>query len=589
MDELKAFIQKNRTGVLIGALAIISIGLAFIFWPKDGKLAPKSQLQKLAAQGIEQQLANPLLLAGYFSDKPRRELIIKTLQDTYNARSNRPMWIGKEGLTAEGDSAITLIGRSYRDGLEPGNYAHQDLLALRDSLFRVPSVDAGNDAGDAPTAPKATPQRLARLELTLTANWLQMGMHLATGRINPAGLDTNWKFTPRPFDAVAYLAASADKGPEAEMTRLLPNDEGYQHLKLGLARIRAVAYGKNWPEITTSRLDSGMSTPSVTALKTKLALWGLLDTTQSTFKTPLFDAPTAQAVRFLRVSLGMPAGSSATEDVTSLLNQPLSWWTRLAELNLERWRWKGTKPSGRFIFVNVPEFRLSFYDDGKPEITMRVVVGDEYHSTPVFNGKIQYLVFNPEWVITQNIAKKEVLPLIQRKPEFIEKDSIKVLANWEKDAPEVDPKSIDWAKLTPETFPYKLVQRPGSHNPLGRVKFIFPNENDVYLHDTPFRWAFHRGERDMSHGCIRLSQPLELARRLLEGQDEADPAWMARVLAGRTQTQVNLDKPVPVQLLYFTLWADEQGRLSFRHDLYGHDADHMRAIYDKEKKLMAAN
>ena len=584
MDELKAFIQKNKTGVILGSLAVVVLALGIIFWPRDNKRAPKTQLQKLAATSIEQQLGQPKLLATYFSDMPRRELIIKALQEVYDDRNMKSLWLSNDGLTPEGDSALVLMGRSFKEGLEPNNYAYEELKALRDTL--LPNNNEEDETQ--PDVSKADPKLLARLELGLSANWLQMGMHLATGRINPAGLDTNWKFAPRKFAAFKYLTESAESGPAAQMQSLLPNDEGYAHLKLGLARLRAVAYGKNWPEITTATLDSGMSGPAVAALKTKLALWGVLDTTQSGAKTPIFDTQTCEAVRSLRVAMGMKASSHASEDITSVLNQPLSWWTRLAELNLERWRWKGTKPTGRFIFVNVPEYRLSFYEDGHPELTMRVVVGDGYHSTPVFNDKIEYLVFNPEWVITENIAKKEVLPLIQRKPEYIQKDSIKVLASWEKDAPEVDPATIDWQKLTPETFPYKLVQKAGSRNPLGRVKFILPNNYDIYLHDTPFRWAFHRGERDMSHGCIRLHEPMKLALRLLENQGESGPEWIKGVLASQVTTQVNLDKPVPVQLLYFTLWADEHGKLSFRQDLYGHDADHMRAIYDKEKKLMAA-
>ena len=152
---------------------------------------------------------------------------------------------------------------------------------------------------------------------------------------------------------------------------------------------------------------------------------------------------------------------------------------------------------------------------------------------------------------------------------------------------EVDPTTIDWNKFSVDTFPFKLVQRPGPRNPLGHIKFIFPNDKSVYLHDTPFKWAFDKKVRDFSHGCIRLQSPLKLATYLLKDNPVAESDSIKAILTSGRQRQIDFEEPIPVYLVYLTAWVDDKGRLNHRQDLYGHDARHIEAIYEKEQKLMA--
>jgi murein L,D-transpeptidase YcbB/YkuD len=213
---------------------------------------------------------------------------------------------------------------------------------------------------------------------------------------------------------------------------------------------------------------------------------------------------------------------------------------------------------------------------------MRVIVGKEYASTPVFSDTLEYIVFNPDWTVPLSIAQKEILPVLQKNPDYLEKNNMAVYETWnEKDTAALDPYATDWSQFTPETFNYRIVQKPGPQNPLGRVKFMLPNDLFIYLHDTPNDHLFKRKERSFSHGCIRLEQPFELAKYFLNWDDEK----INKQLEQEITTSVNLTKKWPVQIVYRTAWIDESGVLNFRDDIYGHDKVQLNAIINKESQL----
>jgi murein L,D-transpeptidase YcbB/YkuD len=289
----------------------------------------------------------------------------------------------------------------------------------------------------------------------------------------------------------------------------------------------------------------------------------------------LFDAPLEAAVRHFQARHGLDVDGAIGRRTRAALDTPVA--ARIAQLsaNLERRRWLGEAPGARQVRVNVAAFTLDAIDGPDVALRMRVVVGKPFRPSPEFSDRIRYLVLNPYWEVPPTLAAQDKLPLIRRDPGYLAREHLRVLQGWGDKAREIDPASVDWRRVrTP--LPYRLRQDPGPWNALGRIKFMFPNGFDVYLHDTPSRELFAQAERSFSSGCIRLQQPLALAAWLLAGNPKWTPEQLQAALdSGQTQT-VSLREPVPVYLLYWTAWVAADGEVQFR-----------RAIDDRDGPLAA--
>jgi murein L,D-transpeptidase YcbB/YkuD len=250
---------------------------------------------------------------------------------------------------------------------------------------------------------------------------------------------------------------------------------------------------------------------------------------------------------------------------------------RQIEVNLERLRWM-PEDLGRdmLVIVNIPEFRLRVVEDGNEKLSSKIVVGKYGGNTPVFNSSIKSIIVNPYWSVPHNIAAEEVLPLIKKSPEYLPYKGMKVLSGTRI----VHPWTVDWEKVTAQNFKFQLRQDPGPRNPLGRIKFNFPNPFDVYLHDTPDRRLFEWEERNFSHGCIRVENPTELAVVLLGKDPEKSRKQILSATDTGKETVFPLAKPVGIYVIYFTAWVDDAGKLQFRKDIYNHDAP-VRAVLER--------
>lgn len=212
---------------------------------------------------------------------------------------------------------------------------------------------------------------------------------------------------------------------------------------------------------------------------------------------------------------------------------------------------------------------------------MKVVAGRDYRRTPVFSDKMTYLVLCPYWQVPTGITVKDILPEIRKDPGYLTQKNIKVFQGWGADAREIDPQTVDWSQITAKTFNYRFRQEPGPNNALGRVKFMFPNKFNVYLHDTPSRELFEKTKRAFSSGCIRIEKAIEMAEYVLRG----DPKWRRETILAAiekwTELTVRLPEPIPVHILYWTAWANEDGSIQFRHDIYGRDVLLGEALKEK--------
>ncbi len=340
-------------------------------------------------------------------------------------------------------------------------------------------------------------------------------------------------------------------------------------LEKSLFQYRELAAQGGWPQVPGGpTLHEGDRNERIPLLRKRLVAGADLAATAE--QGDVFDEILTEGVKRFQTRHGLTADGTVGARTLSELNVPISERIRQLAASLERCQPLPPVLEQRHILINIADFTLKLYEDGKPVLSMPVIVGKTYRQTPVFNGRISSLVLNPNWVVPHSIATKDLLPKIKKNPGYLSQLHLRVFQGW-KDAAEIDPATINWANLSTTRFPYRLRQDPGPANSLGRVKFLFPNPYDVYLHDTPARELFHKDSRTFSSGCIRIAKPLDLAVYLLQGTKlNSMDAVTAAISREKTQ-QIVIPAPIPVHIVYMTAWVDREGIIQFRSDIYNRD------------------
>lgn len=239
-------------------------------------------------------------------------------------------------------------------------------------------------------------------------------------------------------------------------------------------------------------------------------------------------------------------------------------------VNMERWRWLPRDMGKRHILVNQAAFEVYIREKEKIVDRRKVVIGRTFHKTPMFSHVLKYAEFNPTWVIPRIIASKEYLPKLRKNRRYLETRGYKIYDSWEKDAKELDVKKVNWSKVSSRDFPYRIVQQPGNKNALGKVKFMFPNKFNVYLHDTPAKKLFTHSSRAYSYGCIRVQKPLDFATKVFKSE-RLTQSKIAKILASEETTVIKKRKTMQIHLTYFTLWMEANGKMKSYKDVYGRD------------------
>jgi murein L,D-transpeptidase YcbB/YkuD len=426
------------------------------------------------------------------------------------------------------------------------------------------------------------------LEFLLSDTYLVYAAHLLNGRVNPETLHTDeWTIYPSRFNLARHLSVALEGGDiEGSLKILLPAQQGYGRLKTALAVYRGLAVRGGWPVIPgDGRLEKGNKSDRVPILRSRLKITGDMPATADGV-SDLFDEAVEEAVKKFQQRHGLFDDGIAGIRTLRALNVPVEHRVRQIELNLERWRWLPQNLGNPYIMVNIAGYGLEVVENEAPVLTMKIVVGTAYQKTPVFSGKMTYIEMNPYWNVPHSIATEETLEKIQKNPNFFAKENMKVFKAGQ-NGEEVGPASIDWSALSENNFPYRLRQEPGPRNPLGRIKFMFPNKHSVYLHDTSDPHLFRRERRGFSHGCIRIEKPMEMAAFVMKGSKTWTVEKIAAVLKTKETTVANLPTPIPVHILYFTAWGNGDGTVHFLEDIYGRDERLDRALQPKTKPAKA--
>jgi len=492
----------------------------------------------------------------------------------YKLRKFLPAWCDENGEIAP--VALELIESlklADRDGLNSGDYHQKTILILQSML---------NSAKTNQETVK--PDLLTNLELLLTDAYLVYGSHLKMGRVNTETINSEWSANRHNTKMETILQNALDSGKVVEvLIGLAPGQKEYKQLKNLLAGYKVLAQKKGWKKISyVSKMQKGDSSKFVLQVKNRLLATGELE--QKLSNSPqdfVFGDSLENAVKIFQSCHGLLADGVVGASTLAELN--ISVENRIVQTvaNLERWRWLPKELGQRNIQVNIPDFSLKVEENKKLVMGMKVIVGKALTRTPVFSGNMSYLVLSPYWNLPRKISVNEILPKLKANSSYLKSKEIKVVKGSGKNIQVIDPSEINWHTVTAANFNYFLRQEPGKNNPLGKVKFMFPNRFAVYLHDTQAPEQFQQRNRGMSHGCIRIEKPLDLAIYLLRTDKNWSKENFMKVVEKEIEKKVILPEPISVHILYFTTWVDTLGVIQYRRDLYRKDKLLYSALHEK--------
>ncbi len=555
------------------ALSGCSDGSASIWWSRHSA----SRLQSVRSLDDRAFSVDVRRIIGTLIDGPDSALGALTrderadLQELYQPGNDAPLWLDAAGRpTRNGRDALNVLGHAADDGLDPAEYS-RDLL---DRL--IPRVEAASPA----------PSDLAGFDVAVSAGMLRYLHHVHMGRVDPRAIGFRLE-TPRDqHDFPALLrSAIADQRVTAAATDLRPALAQYGLLRDMLVHYRSLSSDPALvaPPPFAVAIHPGQPYKAIGDLHHQLAALG--DLPPGTSAPPAsgsYEGALVHAIERFQIRHGLEPDGVLGKSTIAALRVPLTWRARQIELALERLRWLPHVGDERLIALNIPMFRLWAWDmirpSGAPLFGMDVIVGRALNTqTPVFAEEMREVIFRPYWNVPRSILRHEVLPNIERDPDYLRREDMEIVRGAGDNARRVEPTAAALVGLRQGAL--RVRQRPGPKNALGLIKFVFPNQEDVYMHGTPVQALFAKSRRDFSHGCVRVADPAALAEWVLQDR----PEWTReRILAATMGAQtIHLTLPRPIQVILFYTTAavmPEDGTIRFAEDIYRHDARLDRAL-----------
>lgn len=461
----------------------------------------------------------------------------------YRDHGYAPAWTDDDEILPRGLEMLKAIAAAKSEGLDPERY-HFSTAREMAKLLEQDAVE------------ERELEFLGNLDLLLTEGFARFAQDLEAGTIDPHAADREWRI---PQDSVADRElidlVMEGKDPKEVLASIRPRAPYYDRMTRALARLRDVEEAGGWPTVPEGEsLEEGARDPRVAALRSRLSAGDDEEEARlaaaGASDPQLFDEQLAEALSHFQRRHGLRPDGVLGSNTVAALNIPVAERLATLRLNLDRWRWLPNDLGEMYIMVNVAGFELELVEGQKAIESMNVVVGATATRTPIFQDTLEYMVVNPYWNVPAGIAEEEILPLARRDPTYLARNNYEIVR---------------------DGGATRVRQRPGRSNALGNVKFLFPNSMDIYLHDTPADHLFSQNSRAFSHGCIRVERPDDLARTLLARLTDRDPSDYDRLRRATGEQWIKFDQQIPVYILYFTAWVDEDGTIRFHDDIYDRD------------------
>jgi L,D-transpeptidase YcbB len=498
-------------------------------------------------------------MMAYIKAEPKFKGQMEWAKKFYRERKYQLGWFKENQLVPQAQEMLVVIARSDEDALDPKDYQIKDFNELFKSLEKA----------------KKDTVRFRELQkeidVALSATYFVWASDYYRGRVIPReNKNVQWDVKRNKIKLHKALATVLHlRKSKYDYADFKPLHQQYANLKKSLAVYRGIKNAGGWPIISTGKvLKPGDKSPAVIALRKRMFNAGEKRATADTVNNDIYDSQLVNAVKSFQTSHGLTPNGQVGGETLRLLNIPIEQRIKTIILNMERWRWIPKSFEPDYLLVNIPEFELRVYEKGQEKVNMKVIVGKTMNSTPIFSDKLEYVVLSPYWNVPMSILQKELAPNLINNPNYLERLDMEVVTA--KGEP-IDPSSINWGSINEQNFKYIVRRRPGPKNDLGDVKFIFPNTNDIYLHDTPHDQLFSKASRDFSHGCVRVERPIDLAVYLLRNVPGYSRARIKSIIAEREEKYVPVKQKLPVYLVYFTAKADSKGNVKFYEDIYSHD------------------
>lgn len=534
MDENSVRILNPRKSIF-DQIRIMRTLQVFCFVILMGALSTSCKKKEITERQDQFEI-DSTRFAGFFAKHPLYKEFQDEMQALYRKESFKYIWYDGEGRSEVAD---VLYDRARQIGAEgvpvPLPYAERYANIFSDRSEK-PNLDS---------------------ELLISAMYFFYAGKTIAG-MDPATSKKHGWYLPRERVALVNYLDELLQDPDKIKKDEDENPQIYYQLRKGLQRYREISRNGGWGTISLpegkQKIHPGENVPSVAQLRKRLALTGEFSGAE---EGTVYDEPLVAAVKALQVRNGLNADGVVDKVMIDALNIPVAERIKTIVVNMERMRWLPDKISDldEYIGVNIPAFQMHYVRDGKTVLTSRVIVGDEANNTVVFSGRMSYLVFSPYWNIPKSIVNEEIMPALEKDPQYLEKND------------------MEWNGE-------QLRQRPSDANSLGRVKFMFPNGNNIYLHDTPAKSLFKKEDRALSHGCVRVQKARELAIRILEGDKKWNVEKIDAAMRSASEQQYSLNRKIPVYIAYFTAVADENGFVAFFDDIYKRDNRLAKQLYN---------
>jgi L,D-transpeptidase YcbB len=538
-------------------IKIIILLFVFSSCKKENKIiASTIKIQNFTDLFLDESIIN-----NFFKTNPENENVVKEVNLFYKNRNFQYAWFNKKGMTQAVPNFQNQL-QNYSNDFDDKTLNNAQL----DTLITMIKTN--------PNSSEVDRNQREKLELILTTTFFKYSEKAFSG-INRNTRKLDW-FIPREKKNFQVVLDSLVLKNENDKT-YEPVNLYYSKLKEKLRLYRDIQKKGGFPIIKMDEefLTKTESDSVLIQVKKRLVLSGVL---KSNDNNVLYTIELANAITNFQQRVGLPENGELNFKTIAEMNKTVDFRIKQMLVNMERLRWVPVEIENDYLLVNIPEYKLHVFENKKLLWETNVVVGRAAKQTSIFKGSISRIILNPYWNVPNSIINQEILPKLKRNPNYLSRNNMEVVSS---DGKAIVASTINWKKYS-KNIPFIIRQKPGNNNSLGKMKFLFPNSFNIYLHDTPSKELFDRNKRDFSHGCIRVENPKKLAMYLLRNNSTWNQEKVDKILETKNETGIAIKPNIPVYITYFTAWVDINGNLNFRNDIYNLDEELAKEIFEEQ-------